>query len=98
MESAPPLAAVFNLGYLPGGDKSIATCPKTTAVAIREAAKLLGCGGVITVLAYVGHDGGAEEASAVENVLAQLASCEWLRRDPFNPETLSPRLFAVRKR
>ncbi|RWW31155.1 hypothetical protein GW17_00004223, partial [Ensete ventricosum] len=49
---------VFNLGYLPGGDKAILTTPGTTLAALQAAGRVLGSGGLISVMVYVGHSGG----------------------------------------
>ena len=56
---------MFNLGYLPLGDKSIVTRPETTLGALDQASELVRPGGLITVLAYPGHAGGLEEAKWV---------------------------------
>ena len=56
---------MFNLGYLPFGDKTITTTCENTIVAVRGAAAVLKPGGMLTVLAYVGHPGGRDEAAAV---------------------------------
>lgn len=53
-------AVVFNLGYLPAGDKSVMTAAATTIVALEQAAKLLKSGGFLLVAVYTGHDEGAE--------------------------------------
>jgi 16S rRNA C1402 N4-methylase RsmH len=66
-------AVMFNLGYLPGGDKQLTTTDITTLPALEQAAALLSPGGIITVLAYRGHPGGQEEAHAVEQILGALA-------------------------
>jgi predicted methyltransferase len=58
-------AAMFNLGYLPGGDKSVTTQPATTLEALSALARLLLPGGLISVVAYVGHPGGLDERDAV---------------------------------
>ncbi|QDT63116.1 class I SAM-dependent methyltransferase [Calycomorphotria hydatis] len=58
-------AVTFNLGYLPNGDHSHITHAVTTIPAIHHAISLLRDGGVIAVLAYTGHPGGAEEASEI---------------------------------
>lgn len=61
-----PLAAVtFNLGYLPGGDKSLTTQPATTCVALAGMAPLLAAGGLLTVVMYPAHEGGGAERDAV---------------------------------
>lgn len=56
---------MFNLGYLPGSDKTVITRPATTVPALNQALTLLRPGGVLTVVLYRGHDGGTEEARAV---------------------------------
>ncbi|MEQ1824073.1 MAG: class I SAM-dependent methyltransferase [Fimbriimonadaceae bacterium] len=61
-----PSAAMFNLGYLPGTDKQIVTNPQTTLAALDQLATPLLPKGVITIVLYTGHDGGAEEAAAVK--------------------------------
>jgi len=58
-------AAVFNLGYLPGSDKSVITKPVTTIRAMEKLCGMLQTGGRIAVVVYPGHDGGAQEADAV---------------------------------
>jgi len=65
-------AVMFNLGYLPGSDKQITTCPGSTLKALATACRLLAKGGIITVIAYPGHDGGANEAALVAKWQQQL--------------------------
>lgn len=62
-------AVMFNLGYLPGGDKQLTTQPPSTHEAITQAIALLKPDGVMTILAYTGHDGGASEAASVAEIL-----------------------------
>ena len=52
---------VFNLGYLPGSDKSVITKPTSTLEAINQALPFLRGGGIISLLCYVGHEGGKDE-------------------------------------
>lgn len=59
-------AAMFNLGYLPGGDKTITTRAGTTVPLLQKVWELLREGGRISILAYRGHPAGIEETSAVE--------------------------------
>ncbi len=59
-------AVMFNLGYLPGGDKGRTTGASTTLAALQVAVMLLAPGGVISLLAYTGHPGGREEAELVK--------------------------------
>lgn len=64
-ECAPLAAVMFNLGYLPGGDKSLITQPATTCAALAGMAPLLAAGGLLTVVMYPGHAGGGGERDAV---------------------------------
>lgn len=65
-------AIMYNLGYLPGGDKSIRTRLETTIPSLGRALGLLAEGGVMTIVSYRGHEGGAEEAAAVLNWCREL--------------------------
>lgn len=60
-------AAMFNLGYLPGGDKTRTTRISTTISALDAVLSMLKSGGRITILAYTEHPGGSEETEAVKN-------------------------------
>ena len=58
-------AAIFNLGYLPGGNPDIITQPQSTATALRSAYDALRAGGRLICVAYTGHPGGMEESDVV---------------------------------
>lgn len=95
----PLRAAVFNLGYRPGGDRNIATAAAHTVAALRQAAELLLPGGIITVCIYTGHDGGQEEADAVEEWSSSLPPQlfnAWRNRQVNRPGT-APYLLLVEK-
>lgn len=62
----PVKAVMFNLGYLPGSDKSVITRAETTVAGLRQALELLAPGGIVTVVVYPGHVGAREEAAAVD--------------------------------
>ena len=74
---SPIGAAMFNLGYLPGGDKSIHTMTHSTIKAVLSALKLLRAGGVMTVSVYPGHDEGTREGNAVVEYLSSLDRHEY---------------------
>jgi SAM-dependent methyltransferase len=65
---------MFNLGYLPGGDTTITTRPEATIPALKAGAEILARGGLMTVVVYTGHEGGAEEGRSVESALSELDS------------------------
>jgi predicted methyltransferase len=54
-------AAIFNLGYLPGSDKSVVTKPNTTISAVEQLLQIMAPGGMIVLVVYHGHHGGAQE-------------------------------------
>jgi len=60
-------AVLFNLGYLPGGDRSVVTRPETTLPALRQGLELLRAGGILAVTIYPGHGGGDEERRSVDD-------------------------------
>lgn len=68
----PIKAAMFNLGYLPKGDKKVITRPESTIKAIEEILDLLISGGIISIIAYYGHEGGMEEKHQVSKYLGEL--------------------------
>ena len=66
----PIKAGMFNLGYLPGGDKSITTMRKTTLPAVSEAISLLGADSILLVAVYPGHAEGKAEGEEIEKFLS----------------------------
>lgn len=64
--------AIFNLGYLPGGDHSIITRPASTIESIKSILNILKDNGLIVVVSYYGHEEGLEEKNQVERFLSHL--------------------------
>lgn len=93
----PVKAAMFNLGYLPRSDHSIVTKAVTTIAALEQVLQRLVIGGMVTILAYRGHDGGPEEAEAVESWIQGQKSCTVERIDSQPMKSTSPVLFVVTK-
>jgi len=58
---------MFNLGYLPGGDRTVITRPETTMPALEMALACLKPGGVLAVTIYPGHHGGKQEQQSVDS-------------------------------
>ncbi|MEW4531417.1 FAD-dependent oxidoreductase [Maioricimonas sp. JC845] len=92
-------AVMFNLGYLPGGDHTIVTRTGSTLRALQAALAMLRPGGVMTVMVYRGHPGGAEEAAAVERLLQECDTglFEFRTIDDHASET-GPRLHVLSRR
>ncbi len=70
----PIQAAIFNLGYLPGGDHTVTTCIEDTKTAITACLNLLKKDGMIAVVFYPGHPAGAEEKQKILPWLSGLNS------------------------
>lgn len=68
---------VYNLGYLPGGDKSITTLSENTLASIKEALKKISPTGAISIMCYPGHDEGKKEEKILLDYLQTLASDRW---------------------
>ena len=69
--------AMFNLGYLPRGNRQIITRPDTTIVALRAVLAHLAERGRVTLLVYRGHEEGILEYLEVRKFLEQLPEDEW---------------------
>lgn len=65
-------AGMFNLGWLPGGNKSITTLRETTLPAIEAAISLLAPDGIISVAVYPGHAEGDAEGRLICDYLFTL--------------------------
>lgn len=93
-------AIMWNLGYLPGGDKRHVTQKGSTLRSLEEGLPLLRVGGRATLLAYPGHPGGIEEAAAVAQFLQSLPENQYRVEIVTGPPGLgpSPRLFLIEKR
>lgn len=93
-------AVVFNLGYLPSGDKSIITLPETTLEAINSSLPLLKKGGIISLMIYHGHEGGKEEKDAVSDFVTQLPQKDFnvLRYGFINQKNNPPFLMIIEKK
>ncbi len=93
-------AVVFNLGYLPGGDKKITTRADSTCEAMRSALSLLRPGGALIVTIYGGHPAGKAEREAVLRLAGELPAEEYhtLHARLTNQGEGAPEVLAVVKR
>ena len=90
---------MFNLGYLPGGDKSMITREQTTLSALQQALDILREGGLCTVVCYPGHEGGDQEAAAVLRFIEGLDHDAYRveRHDSEQRVNSPPFLLAIKK-
>lgn len=96
---SPIRAAVFNLGWLPGGDKSVTTQWETTQVAISAALHLLEKDGACTICAYPGHEAGDRERAALMDWLSSLRPQEYnvLHHRFLNAGAGAPECFVIQR-
>lgn len=92
-------AIMFNLGYLPGSDKSCITRTETTLAALAQAIDLMKPGGILTLAVYPGHEGGAEESREIAEWMAELDSrrFEVQHLRPVNRSAAPPELWTIWK-
>jgi predicted methyltransferase len=90
---------MFNLGYLPGGDKHIITQADSTLSALNSACELLSSGGIMTVVAYPGHPGGNTETGQVSRWCDKLNKAHYQTKLIVSQadKTSAPVLFVVNK-
>lgn len=77
---------VYNLGYLPGGDKELTTQTETTLASIDNGLKLLNISGLMSITLYPGHaEGEREEKRVLKHVSTlseknfRITSHRWIR-------------------
>lgn len=68
---------VYNLGYLPKGNKSLTTTVETTHLSLQQALPLIRNGGAISITCYPGHEEGKKEEAALLSFAAKLPPTEW---------------------
>ena len=69
----PIKAGMFNLGYLPGSDKSVTTMRATTMPAIEAAISLMAPDAILCIAIYPGHEEGNLEGQMVTEYLSSLS-------------------------
>ncbi|MFW5790900.1 MAG: class I SAM-dependent methyltransferase [Bacillota bacterium] len=100
IEKMRPKGIVFNLGYLPGGDKSVVTEVVNTLPALEDSLELLGNEGILVVTAYPGHEEGLKEREEIEAWAEKLDYKKFLvgHYRFINQEKNPPEVFVIQKR
>lgn len=72
-------AVVYNLGWYPapGADRRIITRAESTLRSLHSATKIVSPEGIISIMAYVGHEGGRDEADSVREWSENLDRTCW---------------------
>lgn len=67
----PVKVGMFNLGYLPGGDKRITTLRETTIEAVKAAIELMDTDAALLIAVYPGHDEGEIEGKLLSRLFKE---------------------------
>ena len=91
--------AMYNLGYLPKGNKDIHTIPFTTLESIKMTMNLLNKDGIISIVFYPGFPSGKEETDLVLEYLRQVNQKEFdvLMYDYINQINNPPFLVLIKR-
>ncbi|QSS99317.1 class I SAM-dependent methyltransferase [Pontibacillus sp. ALD_SL1] len=92
--------AIFNLGYLPGSDKTIVTEAASTLEAVHGILERLKKKGLLILVVYHGHEGGQEEKEALLKSLSKLDQKQYnvLRYGFLNQVNTPPFILAIEKK
>jgi tRNA G37 N-methylase Trm5 len=92
-------AVMFNLGYLPGGDHSIATRAETTIPTIETAMGLIVQKGIITIVVYYGGDSGFDEKIRLLDYIESIDSKKFtvMKTEFVNQINCPPILIVIEK-
>ena len=83
---------VFNFGYLPGGDHTLATQASSSIQALEQGLSLLKKGGILSLCIYSGGDSGFSERDAIFDWLKKLDPKKFLviKSDYYNRPNNAP--------
>lgn len=93
-------AAIFNLGYLPGSDKTVVTKPSSTIDAVTQLLEHMPKEGLIVLVIYHGHEEGKQERDALLEFVVSLdpKQAHVLRYEFINQVNDPPFIIAIEKR
>lgn len=95
-----PAVIIFNLGYLPGGDKSVTTTADTTSSAVKKALEKIKTGGLVCVSIYPGHEEGRREKEALKKFARTLEKGKYhcVYADMLNQGDKAPEILWITKK
>ena len=95
-----PDLVVFNLGYLPDGNKSITTKTDSTLTALRKSLEMIRVNGLVSIVMYWGHEEGKKERQAILDFSEKLDSgkyhCVYLNM--LNQKNCPPEIILITKK
>lgn len=91
---------IYNLGFLPGGDKSITTNHITSLESIKLGLELLNSGGMMVICIYRGHNEGKVEETCILQYLKELPKNKYgvMVQSYLNRQDISPMMVIVEKK
>lgn len=90
---------LYNLGYLPGGDKTITTICETSLLSIKIGLELLDYGGIMSICIYKGHNEGKREETCILSYVKNLPKNDFavMEHSYLNRDTNAPTLIIIEK-
>jgi Putative rRNA methylase len=90
---------IYNLGYLPGGDKNITTLYETSLFSIKIGLELLDYGGIMVICIYRGHNEGKKEETCILSYVKNLPKNEFgvMGHSYLNRDINAPTLIIIEK-
>ena len=92
--------AVYNLGYLPKGDKNITTTAERTISSLEKVLNMLSVNGLVSITLYWGHPEGKEERERVLEYVRKLDGSLFhvLYMQLINQENTPPELLLITRK
>lgn len=91
---------MYNLGFLPGGDKGVTTMHTTSLQSIKMGLEMLKSGGIMTICIYKGHAEGKIEETYILSYLANLPKSKYgvMSHNYLNRAETAPSLIVIEKK
>lgn len=91
---------IYNLGYLPGGDKNITTKTESTMESLKKVLTLLSHKGKVFITVYPGHEEGLAESNYLTEYLKNLDQKDFvvLKLSYQNQKNTPPYLYVLGKK
>lgn len=90
---------IYNLGYLPKGDKSITTNFKTTIKSVEKSLNIINENGIILLIVYPGHENGLLEKEKLDEYFNTIDQKKYniLKSEFINQVNNPPILYSIEK-
>ena len=94
--TSPVKVGMFNLGYLPGGDKRITTLRETTIEAVKAAIELMDSDAALLIAVYPGHKEGEIEGEMLTELFSTYSRYKYcIGKFRFCNSPVSPYFFII---